>query len=203
MSKYSDVMEHIAVTPEMRERILDRAVSAGRIKARPSRFRTAGRVLALAACLALLVAGAAAVSRRFSEDRMPEAEDTSALTLGPSQYESAEALSDAGGIPIRDLPWLPFEAEETVYQTFGTGFSEIVYTGEEDQVCCRVSTGSGDTSGDLNEYSRTETRVMKGLTVTLRGEEGLIYCVLYEKDGYSFSITSERGLTPEQIERMI
>ncbi|MBR0143991.1 MAG: hypothetical protein IJM21_07430 [Clostridia bacterium] len=201
MSKYSDVMEHIAVTPEMRERILDRAVSAGRIKARPSRFRSAGRILALAACLALLVAGAAAVSSRFAENRAEEF--TSELTLGPSQYESAEELSGAGGIPIRDLSWLPFEAEETVYQSFGTGFSEIVYTGEDDRVCYRVSTGSGDTSGDLNEYSWVETRVMDGLTVTLRGEEGLVHCAFYEKDGYSFSITSEKGLTPEQIEKMI
>ena len=201
MSKYSEAMEHIAVTPEMRERILDRAVSAGRAEARPSRFRTAGRILALAACLVLLVAGAAAVSRHFEENRVQEA--TSVLTLGPSQYESAEELSEAGGIPIRDLSWLPFEAEETVYQTFGTGFSEIVYTGKDDTVCYRVSTGSGDTSGDLNEYSWNETRVLDGLTVTLRGEGGLAHCVLYEKDGYSFSITSEKGLTPEQIARMI
>ena len=32
---------------------------------------------------------------------------------------------------------------------------------------------------------------------------GLIYCVLYEKNGYSYSIGSTAGLTWEQIEKMI
>ena len=200
MSKYNDAMEYVAVTPEMKERILDRVASAELREVRPPRYRMIRRAVALAACLVLLVAGAAALNRHFTENKAEA--DTSVLTLGPLQVGSAEELSEAGGIPIRDLPYIPFEVKETVYQTFGTDFSEIVYTGEERDVCYRVSTAEGDTSGDLNEYPEIETRVLGGLTVTFKGEGGLVHCVLYEKDGYSFSITSGSGLTPEEVEKM-
>ena len=204
MSKYNDLMERVAVTPEMKERFMNRVASGELAKSRLPRFRMIGRYAALAACLVLLVAGAALLSRYLPERNTAETEtDLAYGPIAPAEYKNAEELSEASGIRIHDLAYLPFEAKETVYRTFGTDFAEIVYTGEKDVVCYRVSTGGGDTSGDYTEYPEVETRVIKGIDVILKGEGGLVHCALYEKDGCSFSITSESGLTFDEIERML
>ena len=66
-----------------------------------------------------------------------------------------------------------------------------------------MSKGDGDNSGDYNEYETVETKNTGGVTVTVKGSGGLIYCALYEKSGRSYSVVSTAGLTWEQLEAMI
>ena len=56
---------------------------------------------------------------------------------------------------------------------------------------------------DFNEYETVETVEAGGVTLTLKGSGELFRCALYEKDGYSYSIGSDEGLTREQLEKMI
>ena len=66
-----------------------------------------------------------------------------------------------------------------------------------------VSEGSLDNSGDCNEYDTVETAALGGVTVTLKGSGELFRCALWEKEGYSYAIGSDEGLTRQQIENMI
>ena len=122
---------------------------------------------------------------------------------GIKEYESAKSLSAASGINIEDLNNLPFKVSETVYNDYENNLAEIVYSDANQNIYYRVSKGSEDNSGDYNEYSKVYNKDINGITVTLKGDRELIYLVLYEKDGYSYSIGASNGLTEQQIEKMI
>ncbi len=74
-------------------------------------------------------------------------------------------------------------------------------------IMIRKGAGSGDISGDYNEYAEKETVKMHGLDVLLRGDKGLVYSASWESDGYSFAINADKGLSrdalSDAIEEMI
>ena len=87
MTKYDEVMEKIKVTPEMRARILQNAAAQCKPsdQKKPARVTVLRRFAALAACLAVLLAGAVALPRLISR---------------PAQKEEAETMI-ANGIPTK------------------------------------------------------------------------------------------------------
>lgn len=66
-------------------------------------------------------------------------------------------------------------------------------------VTVRKGTGSEDISGDYNEYSEKETVQMHGVDVQIRGENGLVYSAIWTRDGYSFAITADKGLSRDAL----
>lgn len=200
MSKYNEAMARVAVSEEMKNRVLTNFRSAEIKDARVVRFPNAKRVIALAACFAVVLIGVLAVK---IINRQPQVGDDLQTGGAPVEYQSAEALSRASGIKIEDLHNLPFEATEIVYTDYQTNLAEISYSDGTQSLYYRVSRGSGDNSGDYNEYEKIETKETGGVTVTLKGSGDLVYCALYEKDGCACSIGSTGGLTWRQIEKMI
>ena len=199
LSKYNEAMARVAVSEEMKSRILNELRDAGPEKTKVVRFPNAKKLIALAACFAVLLIGALVAAH---VNRQPQIGGD--LTAGaPVEYKSAKALSKASGVEIEDLKDLPFEPTETVYLDYGTGLAEIAYSDGAQSLYYRVSKGGGDNSGDLNEYETVETAEIGGVTVTLKGGGGLVYCALYEKNGRSYSIGSTGGLTAEQLEALL
>lgn len=198
MNKYNEIMARVTVSEETKERILNELQAAPAPQAKVVRFPNIKRYIALAACFALVIVGVLIATR-------PEPPQVGGdLTGGaPVEYESAKALSKACGIKIKDLENLPFAATQITYLDYGVNLAEICYSNGEESLYYRVSIGSGDNSGDYNEYDRVETVKTGGLTLTLKGSGDLVYCVLYETHGRSYSISSTAGLTTEQIEAMI
>ena len=200
MRKYNEAMERVTVSEEMKNRILNGLRAADTDRAGVVRFPNAKRYIALAACFALVVIGVLAVTMLNDQPKVPGDLQTGGA---PVVYQSARALSKASGIKIEDLKNLPFEATETVYTDYQNNLAEISYSDGAQSLYYRVSKGSGDNSGDYNEYEKTRTEKLNGVTVTLKENGGLIYCALYEKDGCSYSIGTTAGLTWEQIQKMI
>ena len=199
MSKYNEIMARVTVSEEMKSRILGSLPSAEQKQTEVVRFPNARRYIALAACFAVVLIAAFAVKMI---GRQPQVGGD--LTAGaPVEYKSARELSKASGIEIEDLRNLPFEATETVYLDYQNNLAEINYSNETQRLWYRASKGSGDNSGDYNEYEKIGTRETGGVTFTLKGSGDLIYCALYEKNGCSYSIGSTGGLTWRQIEEMI
>lgn len=156
--------------------------------------------IALAACFAVVLISVLAVTMI---NRQPQPGGDLQTGGAPVEYQSAKELSKASGIKIKDLRKLPFEVTETVYLDYQTNLAEISYSNGTQSLYYRASKGSGDNSGDYNEYEKIGTKEIGGVTFTLKGSGDLIYCALYEKNGCSYSIGSTGGLTWQQIEELI
>lgn len=78
--------------------------------------------------------------------------------------------------------------------------AEITYSGEGKSCSYRVSAGSGDNSGDYNAYPEESRLELGGIPVTAKGDGELYYLILWEKDGYSFSLRFPEGIAGEELE---
>lgn len=194
--RYEVIMEHITVTDEMRRRILANIQSP----ASPRRGRpTVRKMLAAAACLVLILAGAALLPRSFTgETVVPLEQATPELT----ECASAGELSDAVGFPVSDLSVLPFEATEVSYLSLWGELAQIQYLGAEEQAVFRKSAGTGDNSGDYNRYETAKEISVRGNTVTLKGNGG--YCLAVWSDGtYAYSLSLSFELPAEQWSELV
>lgn len=197
--KYREIMERLTVSEEMQRRVTENVLSAPSETRSILRFSNAKRYLTLAACLVFLIVGAIAVTHMRGNPPV----DGVQTAWGTIQYENAKDLSVATGLEIRDLRNLPFVPTETIYQKYDDDLAEILYMGDDDQLCYRVSKGSEDNSGDYTEYSSVYVQKINGISMTLKGEGGVIHCVLFEQNGCSYSLSSEQGLTQRQIETIL
>ncbi len=111
-----------------------------------------------------------------------------AAALRPAHSRTAEAEH------------LPFAVEETVYLSYWGEMAEITYSGEGKSCSYRVSAGSGDNSGDYNAYPEESRLELGGIPVTAKGDGELYYLILWEKDGYSFSLRFPEGVTGGELE---
>lgn len=209
MSKsYDEIMEEIQVTEEMRDRILQNIAnteiqkkSSGK---KISHFYRWQKYSLTAACLALLLVGAVALPKIWNgngqESPMVGSEAgtgelTGSASWGIQECSSAEALSEAAGFPVEDLEQLPFEARETGYIYLGDGLAEIRYFGaNEERLDYRKSIGTEDNSGVYLEFARVQEENINGTKATLKGDEERIYLILWQKDGFSYSIYDEEGI---------
>lgn len=210
MSKrYDEVMEKIEVTDAMRQRILanieemDLTVAP---QAKVVRFPTMKRLMPLAACFVLLVAGVYA-TRQFMPGEIVEPTPTQDVSVGIGSgivdVEDVDALSVAVCFPVKELHDLPFQVDEVTYTSFWNDLAQITYTGEGQTVIFRQSLGDEDNSGDYNAYAETETREIGGISVTLKGD-GQTYSLVVWSDGtYAYSANAESGLRAEEWETLI
>ncbi|MBO4868114.1 MAG: hypothetical protein J5585_00215 [Clostridia bacterium] len=209
MSKYNEIMERLTVSDRMKEEMIASVGNAEANKRGTWRRPVIMKIAAIAACLALVFIGIIIV-KNTTGNKVPVPAPTGGdytggaidQNYGPTEYKNAAELSEAAKIEIKDLEYLPFQAKETVYQLYADGVAEIAYSNGEDSLYYRVSKGDGDNSGDYNDYPDVYQRQLGGTSFTLKGDGDLIYCALYQKSGYSYSITSTNGFTVEQLEKM-
>ena len=208
MSKrYDEVMEKIEVTDAMRQRILINISrmdlnTASRFKG--MKFTSAKRIMSLAACFILLLAGAFS-TRYFVPGATVDPLPTEGIMVGNNIVEEADdaALSEAVGFPVKEVGSLPFRADEVTYTSFWNELAEVTYTGEGKSLTLRQSLGEGDNSGDYNVYDETVTEEIGGRNVTLKGD-GQSYVLAAWSDGtYAYSIRMGSGLTLSEWETVI
>ena len=213
MSKsYDEIMEEIQVTEEMRDRILQNIANT-EIQKKPSgkkisHFYRWQKYSLTAACLALLLVGSAALPKIWNgngqESPMVGSEAgtgelTGSASWGIQECSSVEALSEAAGFPVEDLEQLPFEAQETCYNYLGDGLAEIRYYGAgEERLDYRKSIGMEDNSGVYLDFDRVQEENVNGTKATLKGDEARVYLILWQKDGFSYSIYDEEGILTEE-----
>ena len=217
---YHEMMDKIQVTEEMRQRILQNIretepveketaekktveTSAGHGKARIYRWQKYGLV---AACLALFLVGGIALPSIWStgENTAGSSEEFAGLAANPmaglQECSSAEALSEAAGFEVKELASLPFTVQETDYIYLGDGLAEIRYYGAgEARLDYRKSPGAEDNSGVYLEFDRTWEEKIDSTNVTCKGDDSLVYLLLWEKDGYSYSIYTEEGISAGEV----
>lgn len=99
------------------------------------------------------------------------------------------------GYPDRILRTLVTEGEEMI---------EVIYEqGEEKEIRIRKATGSGDISGDYNDYAQSEQVTIDGAEVTQKGNDGKVSLATWTKDGYTFSVSVSDGISAEALAALI
>ena len=191
---YDEIMDQIEVTPEMRERVLRRVQAEGISPARPKALSVPRlkKYLSAAACLVLIIAGAAVLPRLVR----PQPPDEHVQTV-PKIEEAAsrEELSALVGFEVEAGFTLPFEPEETTYCSYWGELAQIQYSAQGQTATYRQSAGTEDNSGDYNRYGDTVQIDAGGLTVTLKGQAGRYALALWTDGQFSYSLSLSQGMT--------
>lgn len=205
MNKYHELMEQIQVTEEAKSRIekaLRRealtvhSAAWGRRKVFHSRTW-----LAAAACIALLLAGSAALSTHRLPGLLPAESSSESSMLGsfaPTETASAKELSKILGFEITDIPSLAEKASEAVYTAFGDT-ADITYTLADRTISLRKSPGTEDNSGVYYDYGQAEEVDVNGVSVTLKGDNDTWSLALWNNGEFAFSVYAEPGLRMEEM----
>lgn len=200
---YREVMDHIAVTQEMRERVLHhiRAMDLPAAKARARMIWT--RRLAAAACFAVLAVGAVALPRINTPSQEQNPPGVEHGVWNRTQTASLEELSQVVGFAVEGLESLPFPVMETSYTAYGKEMAEVTYTGETQSLVYRKTAGSTDPSGDYTAYSHVLVLELETGIVTLKGEEESYCLALWEDGTYSYSARASEGYSQDQWAQML
>lgn len=129
----------------------------------------------------------------------------------PNPFVDCTSLDEAAKLAGFDIA-VPGNIEgypNKVYQAIKNELIQVLYfdgdpeSENSSMVMVRKGTGKDDISGDYNEYPENETVKMHGVDVTLKGENGLVFCATWTWNGYSFAIDADKGLSREAIENAI
>lgn len=186
---YREIMDHVVLSEAAETRILQAIRTADLQAGKPKRFPMYRR-LTVAACAALLLAGAVALpylSRERTEEGRPSGVQSGLWDR--TEAASLQELSQLVGFPVEALKNVPFSVTDIQYTAYG-GMAEITYSGAEQSLVLRKTVGQTDPSGDYTAYAVQTTLEVDGSTMTLSGaEDG--YCLAVWQDGtYSWSIRS-------------
>lgn len=189
MTKYDEVMEKLEVTPEMHARILQNVeTQMAEPCKKPNRLR---RFAALAACLAILLVGAAALPKLISSPAPEESETT--IANGMVEVASKEELSEAVGFPVKSAQSLPFFPQSIYYTSYWGEMAQIDYANGGSTACFRQSLGEEDNSGDWSEYPAQKSLTVNGCAVTLKGEADSYTLAIWQDGTYSYSLSLSAG----------
>ena len=189
MTKYDEVMEKLEVTPEMRARILQNVeTQMAEPCKKPNRLR---RFAALAACLAILLVGAAALPKLISSPAPEESETM--IANGMVEVASKEELSEAVGFPVKSAQSLPFFPQSIYYTSYWGEMAQIDYANGGSMACFRQSLGEEDNSGDWSEYPAQKSLTVNGCAVTLKGEADSYTLAIWQDGTYSYSLSLSAG----------
>ena len=203
--RYDRIMEHIEVTDDMRRRVLQNLREAqarevgeeGQEAPAPSpggRRSAWKRYLPLAACLAIVVAvGAVALPQRGQDQAAGPVLTGSAVV----DCSSADKLSQVVNFTVEDLEGLPFQVEQRDYTAYQAELAEITYSGEDQTAVFRKSPGSGDISGNYEDFETVSEVSVSPYTVTLKGQAGTYRLALWSDGEFAYSLQFSSAL-PEQ-----
>lgn len=117
-------------------------------------------------------------------------------------YETLEAAAAATGFELTAPDTLDSYPQRTV-QTMGKEVIQIFYENDEHSVLVRKAAGDSDISGDYNVYSQNGTMDVDGLTISVRGNDGLIMVAVWSDGGYTYAVDSDAGMSTESMSELI
>ena len=116
-----------------------------------------------------------------------------AAQLAGFDLTAPDAISGAGGKSYRVMT---AEDAETI--------SEIDYASGEDRAAyVRKAAGAEDISGDYNVYEEEQTVEAGSASVTLKGNDGLVYLAVWTDGGYSYALNVTAGLSQSEMTALV
>ncbi len=115
-----------------------------------------------------------------------------------------QAAVDIAGFSL-DAPDAYGAYDHTTIQAIEGEMIEVIYedTSETEGLRIRKGVGTDSISGDYNRYDSEETQTIAGVSVSIRKNGDLIFVAEWTDDGYAHSITSENGLTADELETLV
>lgn len=198
--RYDLIMEHITVTDDMRDRILDTLQKTGPASGKKAvRFPLYRKYLSVAACFVLLLA-AFALPHLL---RQPVEPPPVQVVPDIASCASAGELSEMVGFPIPEVKALPFEAKEVSYTAFWKQLGQVQYRGDTQSAVFRMSQGSEDNSGDYNTYDTVGAVTVQNRPVTLKGNAGSFSLALWSDGEYAYSLRLTFGMPEPEWNELI
>ena len=114
-----------------------------------------------------------------------------------------QAAADIAGFSL-DAPDAYGTYDHTVIQAIEGEMIEVIYedASETEGLRIRKGVGTDPISGDDNRYDSEETQTIAGVSVSVRKNGDLIFVAEWTDGGYAHSITSEDGLTADELETL-
>ena len=158
---------------------------------------------------ALVIVSLAACSQKTA-DSGKTAKDVGNVQISNPWIDCAE-LDEAARLAGFDIaiPGCFDGYPNKVIQAIENSMLQVMYydgdpTAEDSSmIMVRKGMGNEDISGDFTEYSEKETVQMHGVDVQLRGEKGLVYSAIWSRDGYSFAINADKGLSRDALSNAV
>ncbi len=195
--EYDEIMDHIEVTSEMRQRVLRHIQEENITPSSPKilRFSSFKRYLSVAACFVVLLAGAIALPSLLNGN---ELEPPVLVGQGIEEATSLQELSDLVGFEIKEEFILPFAIEETTYSSYWNELAEIRYTGGGLYAVYRQSPGTDNNSGDYTSYKESIEISADSITVALSGDSGMFSLAVWTDGDYAYSLRLSQAVTADE-----
>ena len=190
---YDEIMDKVEVTEEMRRRVLARIAQEDLKPARPKvvRFPAWKKYLSAAACLILVIAGAAVLPRLV---RLQPPDEHVQTVPKIEEAASLAGLSRLVGFEVEEGFALPFAPEEAAYCSYWNELAQVQYSGQGQTAAYRQSAGAEDNSGDYTVYSDVTEITAGGLPVTLKGDGGTYVLAVWTDGTFSYSLRLSQGV---------
>lgn len=158
-------------------------------------------IMVLAAAAVLLIITFALAPGLFRPVEDPGHE----LAVNPyAVYESLEEAEKAAGFTMH-VPESFEGSSSRKYALIDGKIIEVTYLDADgDQIMnIRKGTGEEDISGDYSEYSREAVMDAAGISVTVKGEEDLIFLAVWQEEDYSWAVSFSEGAAEKDLAEVI
>ncbi len=167
---------------------------------------TAAMLLSLAACAQS--AKPAAEPEKPAQTEQAETTDTKNVQIpNPwTDYDSKDDAVQAAGFDLT-VPDEISGCSEKSYRVLSAAgdvmFESIYASGEDETARIRKAPGADDVSGDYNEYAETETVDAGGVSVTMKGENGLVKLAIWTNGDYSYALSVENAIGQSDMAALV
>ena len=220
LAKYNEIMDHVEMTEEMKNRILSHADHHFAKRRRRKTIRIVLPVIGMAAAAAVILL----VAKPWSGRNTVQSTETATVTGTPNvtggvstggaepgtedmapgiyhmtEYPSAEELEKAAGFSVKELKAVPFTVTDRSYRLISGSIAEEEYRGTKEELTYRKAKGTEDRSGVYTEYKVNKPLDVRGTRLNLSGDGSLISLVRWTDGKYAYSLYSEQGITEKDV----
>lgn len=133
-------------------------------------------------------------------------EDTPVQMANPFRtYKEIESAEETAGFELSVPEQIAKNYSATVYRAISGKMIEVIYKNASltDEIRIRKAAGNEDISGDYNTYDEDMTIIINGLQVESRGNAGKTQAATWQDGNYSYSITSDEGLSLSSLKKIV
>lgn len=196
-NRYGKVMNHIEVTTDMRDRILNNInrLDLNQIPDKIMPFPNYKKYLSIAACFVILLVGSFLVQNRINWTREPTQQAIPDIV----EYHSANELSKAVGFTVKEIQNIPFEVETVQYTAYWKELAEIRSIGRNNTLVFRMAARSEEVSGDYSVYTDIKNVTVNGTLFTLKGDASKYKIAVWQAEGYSYSVQFTEAVSEQEM----
>lgn len=205
LDKYTELMEKVQVTPEMKKKLLKRIETENITYKKKNYFicYLHRNFLPMAACFVLICTAILAIWRPFQKEQPENPQGELTTNFGVFEAQSASELSEMVGFPVSDIKAFASTADTITWLAYGTDLAEIDYESNNQTICYRKSVGTEDNSGDYNEYALTNKIQIGTSIINIKGNDGKYNLAVWNDDTYSYSINLSTALSKKQFIKLL